>query len=368
MGRPELSDSEKQAKITAVRLRPTDRDLLEIAAQVSSRNLSDWMRETLIARATEVRTSSSLSSNHLNMKLPPIVRAPRETQTLLPIQEKEINGIEMGVLSDGTAYLSGRGLATMCGVDEASIRRLAANWNSERTTARGRRIAENLAAHGYVNKPLFHAIDVRGSKHHAYPDAVCMAILEYYAFDAEPAKDHALKNYRLLARSSLRAFIYVQMGYDPANRIPECWKKFHDRVSLVHHKVPDGHFSIFKEMADLIVSLIQQNIPVDEKTVPDISVGQQWGAYWTKNRLEKLCGQRIRYEHSYPDYFPQARSNPQHPWAYPDAALAEFRKWMRTHYLPTKLRPYLASQEVRRAIPPSVTSIAVNVIVPTAID
>ena len=33
-------------------------------------------------------------------------------------------------------------------------------------------------------------------------------------------RDHAKNNYRLLARSSLRAFIYVQLGYDPRNQVP----------------------------------------------------------------------------------------------------------------------------------------------------
>jgi hypothetical protein len=191
-----------------------------------------------------------------------------------------------------------------------------------------------------------------------------MAFLEYYAFDASPVRDHAKNNYRLLARSSLRAFIYVQLGWDPANRIPECWKKFHDRVSLVHPKVPDGYFIIFKEMADIIVSLIQGNVPVDERTVPDISVGQHWGNHWTGNKLDGKHGKRIKYEHNYPEYFPQAASNPQHPWAYPDAALPEFREWMRVVYLKIKLPVYLESQEKKRGLPPSIRSLVLAAVTP----
>lgn len=305
------------------------------------------------------------------MKSPNKPRTITESQTLLdlkPIKEIEINGIGMGVLGNGTPYLTGRGLAAMCGIGETTLRELVTNWNSEQNTPRGMKIAETLASQGHVGKPLFHPIEVNGSKHHAYPDVVCMAFLEFYAFDANPVREQALKNYRLLVRSSLKAFIYVQVGYDPSNRIPESWRNFHDRVSLVHHKVPLGYFSIFKEMSDLIVSLIQQNLPVDSMTVPDISVGQHWGTYWTNNKLSDSCGDRIKYEHNYPDYFPQSISNPQKPWAYPDTALPHFRKWMHETYISKKLRPYLQSQEVKRGLPPSFTSLVLKAVAPGLIE
>lgn len=284
-----------------------------------------------------------------------------------PLKEIEIDGVGMGVLPDGTPYLTGRGLARMCGIGETTLREFVDGWNSEQFKPRGEKIANLLSELGYLGKPLFVPIKVKGSTHHAYTDAVCMAFLEYYAFDASPIREQALRNYRLLARSSLKYFIYVQIGYDPTNRIPECWKKFHDRVSLVHPKVPAGYFIIFKEMADIIVSLIQGNVPVDEKTVPDISVGIHWGNYWTEFKLEEKHGKRVKYEHNYPDYFPQASSNPQHPWAYPDAALPEFREWMRNTYLKVKLPLYLETQERKRALPPSIRSLVLAAIVPQEI-
>jgi hypothetical protein len=42
--------------------------------------------------------------------------------------EREIDGVGMGVLSDGTPYLTIRGLARMCGVDHANIVRITADW------------------------------------------------------------------------------------------------------------------------------------------------------------------------------------------------------------------------------------------------
>ncbi len=273
-----------------------------------------------------------------------------KTQSMLSLtvaREVEIDGVQMGVMSDGTAYLTGRGLAAMCGVVHSVIQDLTNDWESEQSKPRGIVIANLLHDAGYEG-PLFIPINVDGSIHFAYPDVVCTALLEYYAFEAKPTRETALKNYRLLARSSLRAFIYVQVGYDPTNRIPECWKKFHDRVSLIHPKVPAGYFIIFKEMA------------------ADISVGIHWGNYWKEIDGENKHGQRIKYEHNYPDYFPQSASNPQHPWAYPDAALPNFRAWMRKTYLAEKLPDYLEIQEKKRGLPPSIRSLILEAVVPQA--
>ena len=41
----------------------------------------------------------------------------------------ERDGIVMGALSDGTPYLTGRGLARMCGVENSVIFRLPNNWH-----------------------------------------------------------------------------------------------------------------------------------------------------------------------------------------------------------------------------------------------
>jgi hypothetical protein len=51
IGRPVLSEDEKQGKITAVRLREEERGLLERAASNHGQRLSEWMREVLVASA-----------------------------------------------------------------------------------------------------------------------------------------------------------------------------------------------------------------------------------------------------------------------------------------------------------------------------
>ena len=71
------------------------------------------------------------------------------------------------------------------------------------------------------------------------------------------------------------------------------------------------------------------------------SVGTHWGKYWTDHGLEDQLGKRIKWDHYYPDYYPQAKSNPQDAWAYPDETLPLFRQWFRAVYLTTKFPTYI---------------------------
>lgn len=277
----------------------------------------------------------------------------------------EIQGIEMGVMSDGTAYLSGRGLAYIVGVSNSVIVDITSDFSSGADTPRARAISNILEDQNYTG-PLCIPLIVDGTMNYAYPATVCSAIIEYYAF--EKKRETALQNLRLLQRSGLQAFIYVQVGYDPTNRIPEAWRQFHDRVSLCHNKVPDGYFSVFKEIADIVVSMIQCNVPVGEKTIPDLSVGQNWGRHWRDNELDGVHGERVKYEHNYPDYFPQSVSNPQEPWAYPDAALPAFRRWMKEVYLPEKFPNYMHTQAAKHALPPSVAMLAIQAVNPDRLE
>lgn len=280
---------------------------------------------------------------------------------LLPIAQRDIDGIQMGVLPDGTAYLTARGLARMCGTPHSVLSRLASGWDDERFKPRGRKIADALQAQNYDVRTLALRAMHKGTETLAFPDVVCMAILEYYAFDAgSDSNAAALSNYRLLARSSFRAFIYTQVGYDPKAAVPEAWKQFHDRVSLTYNSVPAGYFGIFKEMADVVVTLGQNGLHIDSGFVPDISVGQAWAAHWKKQGFDASYGTRAKFEHNYPDYFPQAASNPQEPWCYPEAALGEFRRWLREDYVGAgKFAKYIESKVAQKALPPSFAQLAI---------
>jgi hypothetical protein len=122
--------------------------------------------------------------------------------------------------------------------------------------------------------------------------------------------------------------------------------------------VPAGYFSIFKEGADIIVTLIRAGAEIGDKFLPDGSIGHHWASHWKQESLEKLYGASGVYDHYYPEYFPQAPSNPQPARCYPDAALPEFRRWMREVYLPDKLPTYLQSKVKQGALPASFSDLA----------
>lgn len=274
--------------------------------------------------------------------------------------QKEIQGIGMGVLSDGTPFLTQRGLARLCGVQNAHIGTISSEWQDSPVKPRIVAIRDLLASRGdFVDLPH---VEVAGNVTvMAYPDNVCLAVLEYYAFEAGAnCKEEARTNFRQLAGRALRDFIYTQVGYDPNTAIPEVWRHFHDRVSLTYNACPAGYFGTFKEIADMIVTLGQAGLHIDATFVPDISVGQHWGQHWSSLRLDHTYGARIKFEHNYPSYFPQAASNPQTPWCYPESALGEFRRWFRETYIKGgKFAAYVTGKARDKQLPVSFAQLAI---------
>ena len=217
-------------------------------------------------------TPKASDSNELEVFKAPKSADPRQGCLDLGIERQiEIDGVGMGVLSDGTPFLTGRGLARLCGITHAQIQRLSVEWIEDVQKGRISAIKDILLQRGISLGSPYIAIEQKSGTLYAYSDVVCLAVLEYYAFDAATVQPEAQKNYRLLAGGALRDFIYTQVGYDPTNAISDVWKQFHDRVSLIHNALPHGYFGIFKEMADMIVTLGQAGIQLDSKFVPDIS-------------------------------------------------------------------------------------------------
>lgn len=259
--------------------------------------------------------------------------------------QRDVNGIEMGVLENGIPYLTQRGLSDITGIARNAIQGLTKEWEDhfEDEVLDKDRISffkEYLFKNGYKEPKLYIETIQNGKVHFAYPDVVCMAFLEYYAFESKADSKTALENYRRFAAFGLRRFIYDALEYNPGDK----WKYHHDRVSILKESVPVGYFTVFQEITGLVVDLITADLTVNHKTVPDISVGLAWGKYWKENNLESNYGPRIQYEHNYPNYYPQALSNPQKPNAYPDAALPIFRQWFRQEYLTTKFPSYILTK------------------------
>ncbi|TAU80480.1 hypothetical protein ELI41_29690 (plasmid) [Rhizobium leguminosarum] len=256
--------------------------------------------------------------------------------------EGDVDGIEMGVLENGMAYLTQRGLSSICGAARSTIQEITKEWEDSYGSGlepRGRAqfFSNYLREAGYDAYTLYMEVERNGSPHYAYSEIVCMAFIEFFAFEAQRTNNTAMVNFRRLARYGLNKFIYDALGYRPTDK----WVYFNDRVSLLHDASPPGHFILFKETTGMIVDLIRGGLPVSDKTIPDISVGSHWGRHWTDGGLERRFGERIKFEHNYPNYYPQSMSNPQTPWAYPDEALPEFRRWFREVYLPTKYPSYI---------------------------
>jgi len=281
--------------------------------------------------------------------------------------EAEIDGVGMGVLGDGTPFLTLRGLARMCGTAPSTLVALTADWGQKPTKAREQKIRDLIIAQGFDDTVFFHAVMKNGTVHHAIPAHVCMAALEYYAFETSSDNAHALKSYRTLAKKGFTDFVYAQVGYNPDGKVSLAWKQFHDRVNLVSNAVPDGYFSIYQEIAGMIVPMINAGIDVGPSIVPDISVGQRWGKFWASNSLDILHGDRKSYYHEYPVYFPQSASNPQTPWCYPDEALGDFRKWFRDTYLKAHLPEYLQNQAKIGKVKPAIATKAIEVFKPKSV-
>ena len=289
----------------------------------------------------------SIKNNQLVKKCPSQEIGPAQGVLDIGVEiTRDVNGIEMGVLDNGTPFLSQRGLAVLCGIENAHIGFLSKEWETERNGDISKKkrllyIKNLLDSQGYTEDKLYIETKKDGRIIYAYPDVVCMAILEYYAFEAADIREEALNNYRLLARYSFREFIYKAVGYNPEQKTLTSWRYYHDRVSLVKNAVPDGYFSIFNEIAGLFVDMIESGLTISDKVIPDISVGLVWSKYWAEQNLCSSYGERIKYSHDYPEYYPQSKSNPQPSWAYPVKALPIFREWFKNNYLALKFPKYI---------------------------
>ena len=300
-----------------------------------------------VAKAlVSVATSLSSETSRLAGKTPATVATPRQGVLDIGVEvERVVGGVEMGVLENGMPYLTQRGLAEMSGASRKALFDITQEYAEAQKTGvftRGRvtYLRDYLLSKGYDEPQLFIEIKKNGSPYFAYPDLVCMAVIEYFAFEAQVKNETAVTNFRNLARYGLQTFIYNALGYSP----PDKWKYHQDRVSLVQSAAPDAHFIIFNEVNGLVVDLINADLPVNDKTIPDISVGRCWGDHWTGNGFDAKYGPRIEYAHNYPVYYPQSAKNPIPAKAYPDTALPEFRRWFKHDYLTTRFPRYILTK------------------------
>lgn len=283
----------------------------------------------------------------LVVKSPGLGRPARQMELFKVEKQIEHDGIEMGVLENGIPYVTQAGLARMCGIDERVLNRLASNWKEERLKPRGIEIDKLLKKQDFNEETLFLKSKHKGRIVNAFTEPVCFAVLEYYAFITDDPRETAVDLFRYLARKTFRDFIYIAVGYNPIQNELQSWKYFRDRVSLTVDSSPLGFYIVFHEMWGILVPMINSGIIITDKVIPDISVGIIWSKYWKENKMETEHGERIKFEHNYPSYYAQAKSNPQLPFAYPDSSLPIFRSWFRENYITKNFPKYLIGQQKR---------------------
>ncbi|MFT4279595.1 MAG: hypothetical protein QM576_24890 [Rhodopseudomonas sp.] len=284
-------------------------------------------------------------------------------------KDTDVGGIGMGVLSDGTPYLNQRGLAALCGVQNAHIGTISSQWSEAEQKPRIKSIKSILEKIGLTPASAHIEVVHAGTTHFCYPAEVCLAILEYYSFDAGTnCQPQARDNYRILAGSKLREMIYSQVGYDPSGKHGKRFDKWHERIGLNYQSAPKGFFHVFNEAHTIIYELIMAGAEIGEKTVVDISIGQHWSKHWDEKGFDKIYGARAKYPHRYPESHPQSKSNPQESWCYPLASLGEYRQWIQNIYLEGgKFSAYLKGKVHSGHLPPSVAQLAIATLVPAQI-
>ncbi|MFM7010929.1 MAG: hypothetical protein ACKO0Z_16675 [Betaproteobacteria bacterium] len=290
-------------------------------------------------------TAPQQKTNEINNIASNTLVLPPAQQSLFHVEKQvEFQEVEMGVLESGVPYLSGRGLAKMCGIDHKTLHEISADWNSQKTKPRGKQINQLLEQSGYYENELYLKAEFNGTEVNAYTEPVCLAILEYYAFLADDKKEKATQTFRILARIKFGEFIYQAVGYAPTQKNLDSWKHFHDRIDMTQDAAPIGYWGVFREIAVMIVPMIRSGIIISDKVVPDISVGKAWSTFWKENNCDEQFGARTHYDHEYPSYYPQSKTNPQSSFAYPNAALGMFRNWLQQNYILTKFPAYLLGQ------------------------
>ncbi len=144
-------------------------------------------------------------------------------------------------------------------------------------------------------------------------------------------------------------WVYEWMtGKHPTDRV---WRQFEDRVSLVYDNVPVGYFCVFAQIADLFASMISNGADFGTQMILDISVGLCWSRFWKDQNLAAKYGERATFPHNYPQYFPQAWSNPQEAACYPEDAIGAFKRWLRDEYVPHKMPAYLKGLVAKKKLP-----------------
>lgn len=274
----------------------------------------------------------------------------------------DLAGVELGVLPNGQAFLSARGVAAFCGVAFSTMLEAASEVVQGANNPRAKAIRENLKATGADPLRPYESLRIEGRDTHAYSDKAVIAFVMYFANDAQRPSDRARRVLGLLATKSLRDLVYAALGITTPPPMRE--SAYVERL-LVNDELPAGYFSVFNEGAALILRAEREGLKVGHETVPDVSIGQRWGEFWTNGSLDRKHGARKRHPHKYPESYPQSAANGFiDPWIYPEDALPAFRAWLERHYLPTHFPKYLEGKVAKKQLPGATAAKLLTAMVP----
>lgn len=153
-------------------------------------------------------------------------------------------------------------------------------------------------------------------------------------------------SFRIWANRTLRNVIATQQA---PSVLPPFWYQ-RLMLDLKTNPVPNGYFSIFREVIPLVADLETAGYVLPDDAIPDISVGKTWANYLRSINIvvEQVAKQ---YPHTYPD-----KRHIQYCNCYPEALLPAFREWFREKYKTEHLRNYIKTKD--RAALPAVEKIA----------
>jgi len=218
----------------------------------------------------------------------------------------DFDGFELGVFIDGVPFASAGGLAVLCGVTTKTITDVGQYVVNDDDKFRSGKIANLLIEYQYQGDKLYEILLHNGQEVYAYAEPVCMAFLEYYAYEAgkrctQKARDLA----RALMRKSFKDFVYELTGYKETQK--SSFSNYVLSRILHHHNVdkmllPDGYFCLFDKMIELLqkfdlkINYVLQDQWYDYSKgceggarflEPDISLGRRFSQLFTSDFLEK---------------------------------------------------------------------------------
>ena len=120
----------------------------------------------------------------------------------------EIDGVGQGALSTGEAFVTQRGLATLCGVQNAHIGTISRDWDTAKP-----RILAIRARLGFKRAAAHRVLTHDGRRLYAYDMAVANAVLGYYAEDAGAhAQPEAVRTRARFGDDGLKTHILAQFS------------------------------------------------------------------------------------------------------------------------------------------------------------